>query len=109
LTDVVATDELTRRRSELSKATENPFEQGEIWCFVAVRLLVYPDITFVRHVTYQHPRNSEGDPQASCDFRDGSHVPAHGGNRLLFQRKINYPLFTEWCREDKCLDGKFVP
>jgi hypothetical protein len=36
-------------------------------------------------------------------------MPAHAGNLLLLQRKINYSLFTEWCREDKRLDGKFVP
>ncbi len=109
LTDVVATDELTRRWSEFSKATENPFEQREVWRLVAVRLLVYPDVTFVRHVAYQHPCDAEGNPQAGGDLRDRSHMLAHGGNCLLLQGKVNCPFLAEGCREDQRLDGKFVP
>ncbi len=66
----MATEELTRLRSELAKATEHPFEQREVRRLIAVGLLVYPDVTFVRHVTDQHPGDSEGNPQAGGDLRN---------------------------------------
>ncbi|SQD96559.1 hypothetical protein FMEAI12_3650022 [Parafrankia sp. Ea1.12] len=84
-TEVVATAELTRLWSELSKATENPFEQREIRCLIAVRLLVDADEAFVRHVAYQDAGDSERHPQTGGDLGDGSHLPAHGGDGLLLQ------------------------
>jgi hypothetical protein len=107
-TEVVATEELTRLLSELSKATENPFEQREIRCLVAVRLLVDADEAFVRHVAYQDAGDPKGHPEAGGDLCDGSHLPAHGGDGLLLQVQADRSLLTERRCEHERLDGEFV-